>query len=119
MRGKNSEYTREKAAKAVMFLFFGAVAVAAAGAIVMYLWNAILPRVTGVKALGYWDALGLLILCKILFGGFHKGGGKSHSKRFAKRKKWMEKWHNMSPEEKAEMKERWKERCRKGPRDVI
>lgn len=42
-------------------------------AIVMLLWNAVVPEVTGFKSLSYWQAMGLLVLCKILFGGFRGG----------------------------------------------
>lgn len=42
-------------------------------AIVMAIWNAILPNVTGVKPITYIQAIGILVLCKILFGGFHGG----------------------------------------------
>ena len=38
--------------------------------VVMYLWNAILPEVVGVTPITYWQAFGILILSKILFGGF-------------------------------------------------
>ena len=39
-----------------------------AGMVVMFLWNAIIPDVTGWKPLTFWQAVGLLILFKILFG---------------------------------------------------
>lgn len=42
-------------------------------AIVMGLWNAILPEVIGVKKVNFWQAMGVLLLSKILFGGI-KGG---------------------------------------------
>ena len=41
----------------------------------MALWNAILPEVVDAKPLSYWQALGLLLLSRILFGGFRFGGG--------------------------------------------
>ena len=76
--------------------------------VVMFLWNAILPEVTGVKPLDFWKAAGLLILAKILFGGFGKGrGGWKNSKRH----QWKEKWMNMDSEERQKAKSRWKEYC--------
>ena len=39
-------------------------------AIVMWLWNAILPNVVNVSSITYWQAMGILVLSKILFGGF-------------------------------------------------
>lgn len=44
--------------------------VAAAGAIIMLLWNSIIPSVVGWNSLNYFQAIGLLILCRLLFGGF-------------------------------------------------
>ncbi|MBL7818643.1 MAG: hypothetical protein JNL70_26825 [Saprospiraceae bacterium] len=82
------------------------------GGVVMYLWNAILPSAIHVEVLSYWQAVGLLILCRILFGnwgGRHRGGGKPP---FAgKSAMWREKWMNMSDEERAQFKEQWKKRC--------
>jgi len=56
--------------KGLMILVFGAAAVAVFSFIVMSLWNAILPAVIGVKLISFWQALGILVLSKILFGGF-------------------------------------------------
>ena len=79
------------------------------GAIVMGLWNAILPAVIGVKAISFWQALGILILSKILFGGFHGTcGGRHGNSRWVEMK---EKFAAMSPEEKEKFKSEWKNRC--------
>jgi hypothetical protein len=86
------------------FIFMAAVLVV--GGVVMFLWNAILPEVTGVRPLTFIQAIGLLILCRILFGGF-RGGGRPGGK-------WGRgKWGNMSVEEKARMKAAWEERCKR------
>ncbi|MCC6725996.1 MAG: hypothetical protein IT258_15935 [Saprospiraceae bacterium] len=82
------------------------------GWVVMLLWNAILPGViTGVSALSYWQAVGLLILSKILFSGFKGGGGHNHPGR----KQFREKWRNMSEEDRTQFKAAWRERCGKRP----
>ena len=81
-------------------------AVLVVGGVVMFLWNAILPEVTGVRPLTFMQAIGLLILCRILFGGF-RGGGRPGGK-------WGRgKWGNMSMEEKARMRSAWEERCKR------
>ena len=86
-------------------------------AIVMWLWNAILPELFGFKMITFWQASGLLILSKILFGGFH-GGGKKWSEKW-KQKHWQEKMQNMSDEDRERFREKLKERfgnhpfCRK------
>ncbi|MEM9920938.1 MAG: hypothetical protein AAF990_22755 [Bacteroidota bacterium] len=106
-------YSKKK--KAGKFLFFGAVAAAfvlALGGVVMWLWNALLPDLLGVKQIKYWQAVGLLVLCRLLFGSFKPGGGfrkQGAAKRAARRERWM----SMTDEERAEAKRRWKERCRK------
>jgi hypothetical protein len=83
------------------------LAIAVFGGIVMGLWNAILPAVLGVKTITFLQALGILILSKILFGGF-KGRGGCHNRRPI----WMqEKWANMTPEEREKFKAEWKDRC--------
>ena len=43
------------------------------GGAVQYLWNNILPPVIGVGVLTFWQAVGLLVLCRLLFGGFRGG----------------------------------------------
>lgn len=51
---------------------------AAAAIIVMLLWNWLVPSVIGWAVINYWQAAGLLLLCKLLFGGFGKMGHGFH-----------------------------------------
>lgn len=98
--------------KAVMILVFGTAFVMLFTFIVMSLWNAILPAVLGVKIITFWQALGILVLSKILFSGF---GGWHHKREHIKnqwRQRMKEKWENMSPEERQKFKDEWKTRCR-------
>ena len=57
--------------------------VALAGLMVMLLWNRIMSQVIGLPALGFWEALGLLVLSKILLGG---GKGMSMMGRMRRRR---------------------------------
>jgi hypothetical protein len=84
-----------------------------AGAVVMYLWNAVIPEVfTTLKPITYCQAIFILILSKILFGGLHRGGGGwRRGGRYSRGREWKEKWMNMSEEERAKFKEEWKNRC--------
>ncbi len=91
----------------VLIIAAGALLLAA---IVQFLWNNILPDLIQVGQLTYWKAFGLLVLCRILFGGFR--GGPRGKAPFA-RNGWREKWDNMSEEEKASFKEKWRNRCSK------
>ncbi|WP_205508527.1 hypothetical protein [Longitalea arenae] len=97
--------------KAVMIVVFCTAFVMLFSFIVMSLWNAILPNVLGVKTISFWQALGILVLSKILFSGF---GGFHHKKEQFKnrfRQNMMAKWEHMTPEEKQKFKEEWKNRC--------
>lgn len=97
------------------FFFFPLIAIAfllVMGGVVMILWNAILPDLVSVNPITYWQAVGLLLLCRILFGNFRKGGSFGPSsggpRKHSRSRYWKEKWSQMSPEERVEMKEKWK-----------
>jgi len=97
--------------KAVMILVCITAFVMLFSFIVMSLWNAILPAVLGVKMITFWQALGILVLSKILFSGF---GGLHHKREQFKnrfRQRMMDKWSTMTPEEKQKFKEQLKNRC--------
>jgi hypothetical protein len=98
--------------KGLMFFIFFIVAVLAFGAIVMALWNAILPAVIGVKTITFLQALGILLLSKILFGGFGRRGGWNGGRRGQWGNKMQEKFANMTPEEREKFKAEWRNRCR-------
>jgi Ca2+/H+ antiporter, TMEM165/GDT1 family len=93
-----------------MIVVFGVAAIALFSFIVMSLWNSILPGVIHVGTITFWQAAGILLLGKILFGGFPGGrGGWGRHPRW--RGKMMEKWQNMTPEEREKFKQQWRERC--------
>ncbi len=96
-----------------MFLLIIPVVLGVAGFVVMSLWNAILPELTGVKAISFWQAVGLFVLCKILFGNFRgPGGGARGRMGFGPGGIW-EKMRNATPEEREALREEWRRRCRK------
>ena len=83
------------------FLFWAPLAflgflvfIAIGGEVVMLLWNWLLPPLFGWRQITFWQALGLLALSRILFGGF--GGHGPRSPRFRRRKHW----EHMTPEER-------------------
>ncbi len=83
--------------------------------VVMTLWNNILTVVLHVSAVTFWQALGILVLSKILFGGFKgrgRWGGRHTEKWRREREEMQEKWHTMTPEEKEKIKQDWRNRCR-------
>lgn len=82
---------------------------------VMFLWNNIVVDVVPqIKELNYWKALGLLILCKILFGhGGPRGGWRKNHHNGGGRRHFREKWRNMSAADRDKMKEEWRKKCEK------
>jgi hypothetical protein len=99
------------------FFFFIPFMIAAAvllfGGLVMWLWNYILPPVLGVGALTFWQAVGLLILCRILFGGFRgRPGGGPRGGGWNRRHQFRERWMKMSDEERQKFRSEWRNRCR-------
>lgn len=104
----NRKFSKGK--KFIFFLPVVALIATALGYIVMYLWNWILPEVTHAGRLNFWQALGLLVLCRLLFGNFNKGGGGSN--RFREKAMGMRsKWQNMNEEQRIKFKEEYKRRC--------
>ena len=71
------------------------------GEVVMRLWNWLLPALFGWRTVTFWQAVGLLALCRILFGGL--GGHGGH--RSGSRQKIRDRWEGMTPEER----EKWRE----------
>ena len=80
------------------------VVFAVGGYIVMALWNWLAPSVFGGHAITFWQGVGLLVLCRILFGRLGMGHGGRHGG-----KRWMsprERYQHMSPEEKTKFKKK-------------
>lgn len=77
-------------------LIIGVVVFIALGLLVMSLWNALLPAILGVKSIGFWQALGLLVLSRILFGGLGFHGGMFGMAR----RRMHERWMQMTPEQR-------------------
>ena len=84
-------------------------AVAAFSALVMCLWNWLMPAIFGLTLISFWQALGLLVLAKLLFGGCH-GWGMKHRHHSHIHKKWLK----MTPEERKEFIEKHHHRFHHG-----
>lgn len=90
-------------------LFFVVIAVVAMAAVVMWLWNWLIPDLFNGSTITFWQAIGLMLLSRILFRGFIGWKGGQHF--YERRKEWKEKWDQMTPEEREKMRELWKKRC--------
>jgi hypothetical protein len=75
--------------------------------VVMGLWNWLTPAVFGWRAITFWQALGILILSKILFGGFRGRPGLNREWRH----RMMERWAKMTPEEREKFSQSMQGRC--------
>ena len=80
------------------------------GEIVLRLWNWLLPSLFGWRQITFWQALGLLLLCRILFGGLGVRGSHHSNMRSRMRRRMAERWEQMTPEERESARERWS-RC--------
>lgn len=96
--------------KGLMFIAFFIAALIVFSAIVMKLWNAILPNVTGVKAITFTQAMGILVLSKILFSGFGHRGGWQKGRHDEWRNNMKQKFEIMTPEEREKFRSEWKNR---------
>lgn len=100
----SSDKSRCKA-KCLRMAVMIAVGIAALGWLVMLLWNWLMPSLfMGAQQVDYCQALGILLLSKILFGNCH-GHGRCHGRH--------QQWENMSPEEREQMKGHFKSRWSK------
>ena len=91
------------------------VFIAIGGEIVLQLWNWLLPPLFGWGQISFWQALGMLLLCRILFGGFgfHGSGRSNMRRRIGER--IDERCANMSPEEREQFRQRLRDRFGFGP----
>jgi hypothetical protein len=72
---------------------------------VMMLWNWVMPALfVGARTIDFAHALGLLVLSRILFGGFRGHGGSWRARRH-----WR-KWEAMTPEERERFQAAWRTR---------
>jgi hypothetical protein len=88
----------------VLFIWIG-------GEVVMHLWNWLLPALFGVRTIDLWQALGLLVLSRILFGGWGgHGHGHGRPNRFRD-----DQWKKMTPEERQKFRQQMRSRwCGRG-----
>jgi len=95
--------------RALKFALIAAIAIAALGYVVMSLWNWLLPPLTGWHELGFGQALALLVLCRILFGGIRSHGGGHWRHRL------RERWEQMTPEQREQLRAGLGRHCGHGP----
>jgi Ca2+/H+ antiporter, TMEM165/GDT1 family len=86
----------KRAARILKFIPLFIAGMAVFGFVVMALWNWLAPAIFGLPRIGYWQALGLFFLSKLLMGGFFGGhSGSAHWKH-----RMRERLERMTPEER-------------------
>lgn len=88
------ESKRSRVYRAVVHVIFAATVAALIalvfGYFVMLLWNGVLPHVTAASPISYWQAVGLLLLARILVGGLKGHGGFHGHRHWHGRRSWRE-----------------------------
>ena len=87
-----------------LFMAFG-------GWVVMHLWNWLLPALFGWRMITFWQAMGMLVLCRILFGGV---SGRGMHRRYNGRR-IAGRWGNMTPEEREKFRDGMRAKWGFGP----
>lgn len=112
-----------------LFPFFALFAILLLGNVIRWLWNAILPDLLNVNTISYWQAVGLLALCRLLFGNFggrmggpggwhrrpnfNNGNADDDKRTFGP--PWRNKWMQMTDAERSKFKQEMRRRCGKPP----
>ena len=110
---------RKSVARFVMLGVAAVVATVAIGFVfgfaVMWLWNWLMPDLFGLRPIGFWQAFGLLLLARLLFGGVRGGSGRHMRWRHRMR----ERWERMTPEERERFREGLRGCGRPAPTDSV
>lgn len=83
---KNVEHYVKKVVKVIAMIILAVAFFLLANYVLMRLWNWLMPDLFGLTTITYWQALGIFVIAKLLFGfgggGGKKGGGPSHKRKF-------------------------------------
>lgn len=75
-------------------VLFAVVFAGAVGLVTAWLWNALMPAIFGLPAISFWQALGLLVLSRLLLARPGNWGRRGGGMRFARR------WQGLTDEER-------------------
>ncbi len=93
--------------KVILGIFILVVVVGAVGLGIEQLWNWLAPSLFGWRTITYWQAVGVLVLCRLLFGSW--GGRGFHRGNF--RRRMSERWERMTPEEREKFRQGMRHGC--------
>jgi Ca2+/H+ antiporter, TMEM165/GDT1 family len=108
MNGENIKrnWVKRRVERGVKLAMFGVVAITVFGFVVNGLWNWLMPPLFRLHALTFGQALGLLLLSWILFGGLRGRPGRYRGRRF------RERWEEMTPEQREKVRAGLRGHCR-------
>jgi hypothetical protein len=98
---------RHRFVRGLKFVLFAAMFVTVCGFVVMSLWNWLMPALFGWHLINFWQAVGILVLSKILFGGFRGHPGR----HLYWRRRMLERWEQMTPDEREKFRHGMRGRC--------
>lgn len=94
----------------VRVLLFAVIVIVGFGQAVLHLWNWLMPGLFGLHTITYWQAVGLLALSWLLFGGW-RGFHGSHAGREHWRRRMRQRWEQMTPEEREKFRSTFRGGC--------
>jgi hypothetical protein len=89
---------RNRLLKVLKVAAIATIGIAVGGTVVTQLWNWLTPALFGWHTITFWQALGLLVLCRIFFGGFRGRGGFGGGRMMAR-------WEKMTPEQREQFRQ--------------
>lgn len=96
--------------KLIGFVILLLIVIAGFGQAVLQLWNHLMPDIFGLPALTFWQAVGLMALSWILFGGL-RGFLAGPGYRSQWKHRFAEKWEQLTPEQREKLREGMKSAC--------
>jgi hypothetical protein len=93
----------------VPFLLFEAAWLGVMGLLVLLLWNQLASPIFHLREISFLEGIGLLILCRVLFGGFRGWGSGMRKAR------WVRGWKDLTDEERERFRKAVAADCQNGP----
>jgi hypothetical protein len=97
-------------AKGFAIALFAMIVIAGFGQAVLQLWNLLMPAIFGLPVIHFWQAVGLMALSWILFGGLGLFRGRPLYSAYW-RHRMAERWDQMPPEEREKFRQGLRSRC--------
>jgi hypothetical protein len=101
--------------RAPLFLILGGAFILLVGYVVMLLWNALVPALFHGPVLTFWQAVGVMVLFKILFHNHRFNRWHGHGWHPSWHQHWKQRFEaklaGMRPEDREKFKDEWSKRC--------